>query len=567
MVDLLIRSKGLGLWGMALLLVLCLVGCEPAENPVAEQPVNESRETPADNAVPPPEVVPEPAKNRKDIRSLAAIQKSGYMRFLVPRADGVSGLTSDGLVFEEYRRLAERFAHSQGVKVKWIYVDYFGQLISHLEEGLGDVIATNLTVTDSRSEKVNFSIPLTAVSEMLILPGKFSDTPLKDLPAMTVTVPKGTSYQESMEEIAAQYPQLAVLPIATHKGDFELIEAVANGEFQATVVDSNNADDYFRLLDDPQNFAAAVGPAVKTKRQIAWAVRKNDPVLLTALNHFFISERIEASAYQQEKRDWPQITAHKTLRLITSNNPASYFIWRGELMGFDYDLVREFADQHKLRLQVIVRDGIDAMWQALQSGEGDLIAASVTITEPRQAMGMVFSRPYLRVTEQLISHIDEPEVKDLAKITSRNIAVNPDKSYYQTLQTLQETLKSPGHTPLKQPHLRSSRLPFNIVEVANATTEELIQAVAAGDYDFTVADSHLAAIETTYRNDIKIQQDLNQQSDIGFALRADQPELKSQLNQFIKQEYRGLFYNVTFNKYFKNKKNIIKNRKLLHAGQ
>ena len=232
-----------------------------------------------------------------------------------------------------------------------------------------------------------------------------------------------------------------------------------------------------------------------------------------------------------------------------------------QIPGFDYDLIRKFADLNNLRLQVIVRDSFEEIWQALKKGEGDVIAAAMTATDSRREKGMVFSRPYLQVSEQLIGRSDEVDITDISEIKSRSIAVNPEKSYKFTLDTLKKQLADQKRGPLKLQHAATNQQSFTLVEVPGATTEELIEAVASGDYDFTVADSHLAEIESTYRDNIKVMLELNKDQPIAFAMRQDQAALKAKLDSFVKQQYRGLFYNVTYNKYFKNKKNIVKNRK------
>ncbi len=79
------------------------------------------------------------------------------------------------------------------------------------------------------------------------------------------------------------------------------------------------------------------------KRRIAWAVRQDSTELLDRINQYITSERVISSVKEQEKRDWSAIKEHGVLRVITSNNPASYFMWRGELMGFDYDSGREMS--------------------------------------------------------------------------------------------------------------------------------------------------------------------------------------------------------------------------------
>ena len=42
------------------------------------------------------------------------------------------------------------------------------------------------------------------------------------------------------------------------------------------------------------------------------------------------------------------------LRVLTRNNASTYFVYRGHVMGFEYDLVREFAKRHGLHAEFIV---------------------------------------------------------------------------------------------------------------------------------------------------------------------------------------------------------------------
>lgn len=83
-----------------------------------------------------------------------------------------------------------------------------------------------------------------------------------------------------------------------------------------------------------------------------------------------------------------------------------------------------------------------------------------------------------------------------------------------------------------------------------------MDAVAAGEYDLTLVDSHLVAMETTFRDDLIVALDLDEEKEIGWVVRENQPKLLAELNRFIGKHYRGLHYNVTWNKYFAEPKFI-----------
>src|SRR5687768_8584254 len=53
-------------------------------------------------------------------------------------------------------------------------------------------------------------------------------------------------------------------------------------------------------------------------------------------------------------RDWTAIRASDTLRVIAAYNSTTYFIYRGEPMGYEYELLKQFAADHDLVVKVIV---------------------------------------------------------------------------------------------------------------------------------------------------------------------------------------------------------------------
>ncbi len=78
-------------------------------------------------------------------------------------------------------------------------------------------------------------------------------------------------------------------------------------------------------------------------------------------------------------RDWKQIKADSVLTILAENSPASYFIYRGKNMGYEYELLNEFANDQNLRLQVRMVNNLDEMIHLLNQNEGDIIACNLTV--------------------------------------------------------------------------------------------------------------------------------------------------------------------------------------------
>lgn len=476
-------------------------------------------------------------ENYQETGDLSALRERGYIRLLAPRFDEPTGLPRDGIPSEDYQLQAEAFVRSLDLEPRWVYADDFNELGSLLNAGSADIIVTNYTVTNARKKTLAFSTPINSVQEKLVIPKALSGIPLSEMESLVISVPEGTAYQETAQNLAKRHEQISVELMDSKLSDEELVAAVASGELASTIIDSNMLE---VLLEDQEPAGSAVeGPVVNRKRRIAWAVRQDSTELLEHINQFITSERVITSVDKPELRDWSAIKEKGVLRVITSNNPASYFMWRGELMGFDYELIRHFAKQHHLRVSVKVKDSASEMFEALQAGEGDVIAASMTQTVEREQQGWMFSERYLEIHEQLIGRADDTVLQSIDDLAGRSVAVTPDSAFYATLQALKQ-----------------GGLEFDIVAVTGVTTEQLIDAVAHGVYDLTMADSHLAAMESTYRDDIAVLFEFEPAKNVAWGLRPEQEALKEQLDHYIARNYRGLFYNVTFNRYFKEKKTI-----------
>ena len=66
---------------------------------------------------------------------------------------------------------------------------------------------------------------------------------------------------------------------------------------------------------------------------------------------------------------------------MTLYSSTSYFIYRGQEMGFQYELSEQFAKSLGLKLRIEVANSVDEMIQKLLAGEGDMIAYNLPITK------------------------------------------------------------------------------------------------------------------------------------------------------------------------------------------
>ncbi|TVZ37891.1 membrane-bound lytic murein transglycosylase F [Alteromonadaceae bacterium 2753L.S.0a.02] len=484
-------------------------------------------------------------KNYTETGDFTALQERGVVRLLAPRWED-TGLPREGLPNHGYRELAEQFVASLGLKIQWLAADNHSDLITMLESGKGDIIVTHLTHTDAREQHIAFTLPVSRAFEQVVSTQEGLTEPAK-LKNKHFAVGKGTSYSETLHAYAAQHPELKIHISELDNGDPEyLLDKIAAGKFDATIMDDNQAKALASYREDTH-----IGANLTPTRPIAWATRKNSPELLSRLNNFLTESRITQIRSKRSNDDFDVIKKRKVLRIITRNSAATYFLWRGELMGYEYDLMKKFADRQGLRLEVEVAPPGTDMISMLKSGEGDVIAANMTITENRRLRGISFTHHYHITNEQLVSRKQAQSLDTLENLKGRTLVVRPDTAYWQTAQHLLDS----GY------ELKLQAAP------ADQTTAEILSAVAQGNYDATIADSHLVGIEANFDDDLVPGLMLEETRKLGWAVRAENPLLLEALNKYIKLHYRGKFFNVTYNKYFRNESRIDKyqGQRLLHG--
>jgi len=470
---------------------------------------------------------------------LPAIKEQGQLRILVMPMDE-RWLPRKGSSFSDEHEMAIKLAEQLDLKAVFVHVNNFEDLIPQLNQGRGDLIAANLTITNTRKDKVQFTVPLAHSIERIV--SRIDDkkvTTHKSLNDRTIAFREKSSYQETIEKLQIKQTGIKTKLLPGHLSTDQILDQLVSKKIDLAIMDSNILGVLAGYRDDFK-----VSLAVSKDRPLAWAIRKDNPQLLKAVNQFLTHQQLTKRHESIFTDDFDAIKKRKTLRVITRNNAASYFLWRGELLGFEYEFVKEFAKQHKLRLEIISAPSHEAQIPMLLEGKGDIIASFLTITDKRKDLGVIFSKGHHKASEIIVSRADDNSIESVEDLAGRSIYVRQSSAYWETLQTLQNT-----------------GLKFKLLAAPeNMETEEIISQVANGTYDLTLADNHLLDIELTWRDDVHAALVLGEVREHAWAMRNNNPLLVNAVNQFIKKQYRSLFYNVTYNKYFKNAHRIKKYR-------
>jgi membrane-bound lytic murein transglycosylase F len=477
------------------------------------------------------------AADKQAVADLKQIRWRRELRVLLPSMRTALSYAPDAASSHEYEiELVKRFAEKHYLELDWIHVDNWDDLIPGLLEGKGDLIAANITITESRRNKVAFTVPIDTVREKLVVRIGDEITTPADLVGREVAVRERSSFWDLLKDFRKQHPGIELRLLPEHIPASAILGGVSSGEFDIAAVDISQLEAQSDQWPDLKVVEGLTRDSI-----IAWGVNPAAVELLGALNSFLGREQLKKQSKLVYKDDLPGIKNRQVLRVLTRNNAATYFVWRGQFLGFEYELMKRFADSQGLHLEMVVPNRWGDLIPTLKAGGGDLIAASMTITEERKKQGIAFTKPYNLVTEELVARSDEPAFTSVKDLSGRTVVARRTSSYWTTLQKL-----------------RDGGIDFRLEAAPdNMETEEIISRVASGEYDLTVADSHILSVELIWRSDIKPALTLNGPVSHGWAVRKDDHELLAALNKFLDKEYKGRFYNLVYDKYFQNSNRIL----------
>jgi len=468
-----------------------------------------------------------------------AIKKRGKLRIVIPaNIGGGRYLPRKGSPVSQQHEIVEAFARFFELTPELIIVDNFGDLIPALESGKGDIVVGNLTVTDARRKKIAFSVPLDHVREKVLV--NIADDSIKlvsDLNYKRIMVSPNSTFWDSLSWLKKQkYKDIELIPRPDGMLDEEEMDLLALGKIDATIRDSNIVEMYLGYRDD---FKVAVN--FSGKRDIAWGVRKEAPALLNALNQYLQLEHLSELNNKVFKGDFDEIKKRKVLRVLLRNNASSYFLYKGELLGFEYEMVNSFAKFHGLRLEVLVPPTHKELLTWLVEGKADLAIGFLEPTKKREALGIKFSNAYNREYQHVVVHKDD-SLKSIREIGDRIISVRKSSAYWETLDKL-----------IKM------GIEFNFKAAPeDMETEELIKIVGAKKLDVTLADAHILDIELAKSVPVKSVFTIGDKREQAVAIREKNLKLVKAINEFIKKNENSEYYNVLYSKYFTSRKSIKK---------
>ncbi len=211
-----------------------------------------------------------------------------------------------------------------------------------------------------------------------------------------------------------------------------------------------------------------------------------------------------------------------TLKVATLYSPTSYFIYRGQPMGYDYTLVDSLAKQKGMALDLKVVKNLSEAVAMLDSGKIDLIAYDVPITEHYRKYTIPCGPE--NFTEQVLVQPKiqgKPAITDVTGLIGREVYVEKDSKYLRRLQNLNDEL--------------GGGIEIHTVDQDSLITEDLISMVNDGKIPMTVVDSDIARLNRTYYPGLDIDLPVSLAQRASWAVAPDKKWLADSIDTWFAQ--------------------------------
>ncbi len=189
----------------------------------------------------------------------------------------------------------------------------------------------------------------------------------------------------------------------------------------------------------------------------------------------------------------------------------------GEPSGYEYQLVKKFADDNGLKLKLTVVDSIDDVFEAIAHDKAHVYVGGITKTEERDKK-FQFSESNFEVQQQVVCR-NRKRVKKVDDLVSLKLQVPSKSSYEESLVKLAKTV----------PNLKWD-------SIKDVNSEQLIEDLWEKEQGCILADSNIVQVHQRYFPELKVVYTFPQKEELAWIVQKDQEELLTRINSWFKKK-------------------------------
>ena len=253
----------------------------------------------------------------------------------------------------------------------------------------------------------------------------------------------------------------------------------------------------------------------------------------------------------QKVPDLEEILTAGKIRVVTNYNSTNYFVYKGQPMGYQFELLQEFATFIGVKLEVTVNNDLQTNFEALQNGLIDIIASNLPVMRESEDY-IAYTAPHSFSRQVLVQQAYSSDqkgsnniqyntlIRNQLDLAGKSIYVQKGSAYVQRLRNLANEIGDSIH----------------IVEIPDYEVEQLVELVAAGEIPYTVCDENLAIVNLNFYPNLDVETPVSFPQKQAWAVNKNAPELLNAINNWMVSFTQTPRYQRIYQKYFLNKRSI-----------
>jgi membrane-bound lytic murein transglycosylase F len=259
-------------------------------------------------------------------------------------------------------------------------------------------------------------------------------------------------------------------------------------------------------------------------------------LLLLLLSIFLLAscEQKKKESSEVVSTDLKEIIASDTLRVATMYGPTSYFLFRDEMMGFDYEMAENLSKHLNLNLKITIAKNESELIQLLRDKKVDIVTYNVVETKELKKE-FQFVMPQSESYQVLVQNLSVKALTDVTELAGESVYVKENSIFHQRLKALNDEIGGS----------------INIVLAADSlSNEDLIDMVGEKKIKFTLAYRNVALLEKSYYNRLDCGMQVGFEQHNGWLINSESIALQNAMNEWIKLPKTDRIQSRLFEKYW-----------------
>ena len=236
--------------------------------------------------------------------------------------------------------------------------------------------------------------------------------------------------------------------------------------------------------------------------------------------------------------DMPQIVEKNKLVVAICHNTVNYFVYKGEPMGFHYEIFTDLGKHLGLKVEFLIGKTYAENMQYLADGQCDIVASELMTDDSMQITNV----DTLYMARQILVQRKPDKWKDMTEDELEQTLVrDPENLIGKTVYVSEWSALADGMEFIPD---------FNIdfVTIKGITPEGLIRSVACGELDYAICDwSEVRLIDRNFNN-VDFKTELGELP-VGWIIRTASVEMQQEISQWLVAFKKTTKYAVLYQKY------------------